>query len=53
MFGSIPSAVIKVPISEYRRMRAYYRIVSNWKPDTGVTVEQTGDKIEEGAVIVE
>lgn len=34
-------------------MRAYYRHVSGWKPDTNVTVEKTGVQIEEGAVIVE
>jgi hypothetical protein len=34
-------------------MRDYYRLVSGKKAQGAVTVEAIGDKIEEGAVIVE
>ncbi len=45
--------VAKATISEYLRMRDYYRLVTNFKPDGGVTVEHTGFKIEEGSTIID
>lgn len=45
--------VAKATISEYARMRDYWRLVSGKKAEGAVTVEQTGDKLAEGAVIVE
>lgn len=55
MFHVLPRDVAKASLSEYARMRDYYRLVSGWKPpDKGdVVIEHTGVKIEEGAIVVD
>jgi hypothetical protein len=56
MFGQRPMDLVRgMSWREYRRMRAYYRFVSNYKATTadGVTVEHTGFVPEEDATIVE
>lgn len=55
MFGTLPKFIAREStIKEYRRLRAYYRFVSGYgSTKDGVTVEQTGLQIEEGANIIE
>jgi hypothetical protein len=52
----MPEEVTRVSFREYRRMRAYYNVVTGKETPgqpKGVTVEKTGIQIESDAVIVE
>jgi hypothetical protein len=58
LFGSDPSYLRHIPLSEYRKRRDYWRLVRAKETGAqsgpgGVIVEHTGVQLEEDAKIVE
>lgn len=58
MFGSDPSTLRHIPLSEFRKRRAYWLEVKKLNQRTvegpgGVQIEKTGVEIEKDAIIVE